>query len=79
MTLFPRLVVFVMRDNDIASSFSGHLPYPTLLSKIGIMRDQKNQSYENIHIIDGGELLCLVQWLSNTSYIGVINSTDNIY
>ena len=22
MTLFPRLVVFVMRDNDIASSFS---------------------------------------------------------
>ena len=57
----------------------GHLPYPTLLSKIGIMRDQKNRSYENIHIIDGGELLCLVQWLSNTSYIGVINSTDNIY
>ena len=80
MTLFPRLVVFVMRDNDIASSFS---LWAFAISDLAFQNwnneGSKNQSYENIHIIDGGELLCLVQWLSNTSYIGVINSTNNIY
>ena len=75
-----------MRENDIASYFFYELStYPTLLFKNGIMRDPKklreyltknvNQTElpgAAVHVIDGGALLHLVQWLSNTTYNGVM-------
>ena len=88
MTQFSRLVVLVMRENDMAAYFFYDLlPYPTSLFKNGIMRDPKKSKLREyltknvnqtelpgaaVHVIDGSALLHLVQWLSNATYNGVM-------
>ena len=77
MTLFSRVVVLVVRENDIASYFFYELlPNPTSLFKNGIMRDPKKSKLREyltknvnqtelpgaaVHFIDGRVLLHLVQ------------------
>lgn len=74
-----------MRENEITSYlFYKLLSYPTSLFKNGITRDPKKsklrQQNKNqtelpgavVHVIDGGVVIHLVQWLSNTTYSGVI-------
>ena len=88
MTLFSRLVVLIMREQDIIPYFSYELaPYPPSLFKDGIMRDPRKSKLRDyltknvaqsklpdsaIHVIDGGALLHWVQWAPNLTYGGVI-------
>ena len=77
MTLFTRLVVLVIRENDIALYyFYELLPYSTSLFKNEIMRDPKNSKLREyltkninqaklpgavVHVIYGGALPHLIQ------------------
>ena len=90
-------ILVMREDEIASYLFCELSPYPISLFKNGILRDPKKKSKlrENltknvnqtelpgaaVHVFSGGALLHLVQWLSNTTYSGVIKQwlSNNTY